>query len=138
VLRKLNPVIAGEDAALSVMQFEGETVGLYDANRYNESTAENQRYTFGELLVEGNAGTIRLYDDGRVTLQSLGEPEQTQAYQPSKVGFAGDCVMATQQHFVDCLRSGNEFETSGSDYLKSIAVQEAMYRSAQSGQWETP
>ncbi len=46
--------------------------------------------------------------------------------------------MATQQHFVDCLRSGQEFETSGTEYLKSIAVQEAMYRSAHSGRWETP
>ena len=138
MLRKLNPVIAGEDTAFAVMEFASGGVGMYDANRYNESTAANPRYTFGQLLVEGNAGSIRLHDDGRLTTQRLGEPEQDHDYHHSTHGFAGDCVMATQQHFVDSLRSGQPFETSGSEYLKSIAVQEAMYRSAQSGCWEKP
>lgn len=136
--RKLNPVIKGEDTALGVFRFAGEGMALYDANRFNESTSANQRYTFGELLVEGNGGSIRLYDDGRLTIQNLGEPERDHDYVPSKHGFAGDCVHATQQHFVDGLRSGEAFETDGASYLKSIAVQEAMYRSAESGLWETP
>ena len=138
LLRKLNPVIAGEDTGLAVMEFEGSGIGLYDANRYNESTAENPRYTFGEVTVEADGGTIRLYDDGRLTIQVLGEAEREHLYQRSTDGFAGDCVLATQQHFVDCLRSGEPFETDGASYLRSIAVQEAMYRSAETGQWETP
>ncbi len=72
LLRKLNPVIAGEDTALSVLEFCDSGIGLYDANRYNESTADNPRYTFGELLVEASGGSIRLYDDGRLTTQRLG------------------------------------------------------------------
>ena len=138
LLRKLNPVIAGEDTGLAVMEFEESGIGLYDANRYNESTAENPRYTFGEVTVEADGGTIRLYDDGRLTIQILGETEREHPYQRSTDGFAGDCVLATQQHFVDCLRSGEPFETDGASYLRSIAVQEAMYRSAKTGQWETP
>lgn len=138
VLRRLNPVIAGEDAGLAVMQFAAGGLGMYDANRFNESTAENQRYTFGEVLVEADGGSIRLYDDGRLTIQKLGQPELQHGYHPPAIGFAGDCVRATQQHFVDSLRTGDPFETDGTDYLKSIAVQEAIYRSAQSGQWETP
>lgn len=136
--RKLNPVIAGEDTAIALFRFSGGGMGMYDANRYNESTADNPRYTFGQLLVEGNAGSIRLYEDGRISLQPLGKPETFTTFEASTAGFAGDCVFATQQHFVDVLRSGGDFETRGEDYLKSIAVQEAMYQSAQSGQWETP
>lgn len=136
--RKLNPVIAGEDTALAVMQFEGAGLGVYDANRFNESTAEEQRYTFGELLVEGNGGSIRLYDDGRLTLQPLGEKEREHPYSPSQKGFAGDCVHATQQHFADGLRDGQPFETNGTSYMKSIAIQEAMYQSAETGVWEVP
>ncbi len=120
------------------MEFEKSGIGLYDANRYNESTAENPRYTFGEVTVEADGGTIRLYDDGRLTIQVLGEAEREHPYQRSTDGFAGDCVLATQQHFVDCLRNGAPFETDGASYLRSIAVQEAMYRSAETGQWETP
>ena len=136
--RKLNPVIAGEDTALSVFQFDRGGVGLYDANRFNESTAENPRYTFGELMVEGNAGSIRLDHDAGITVQKLGKAEIEHAYAPSRHGFAGDCVHTTQLHFVDGLKSGTPFETDGPEYLKSISVQEAMYRSAESGQWEAP
>ena len=137
-LRKLNPVIAGEDTGLAVFEFANQARGLYDANRFNESTAENPRYTFGELLFEADGGSIRLYGDGRLTIQPLGESEREHEYAPASHGFAGDCVFATQQHFVDGLLTGVEFETSGENYLKSIAIQEAMYRSAESGTWETP
>lgn len=136
--RKLNPVIAGEDAALGIFQFSDGGTAVYDANRFNESTAANPRYTFGELLIEGNGGTIRMYDDARLSIQKLGEAEQPHQYFPSTDGFAGDCVFATQQHFVDGLLNKQPFETDLESYLKSIAVQEAMYRSAETGSWETP
>lgn len=136
--RRLNPVIAGEDTAIGIFRFAGSGLGVYDANRFNESTADDPRYTFGELLVECDGGTIRLYDDARVTIQKLGQREIQHPYEPSRRGFAGDCVHRTQQHFVDGLRSGDAFETDGESYMKSIAVQEAMYRSAESMQWETP
>lgn len=137
-LRKLNPVIAGEDAGLAVFEFEQGGIGLYDANRYNESTAEDPRYTFGEVLFETDGGSLRLYADGRLTIQPLGEMERTHVYTHSKQGFGGDCVYATQLHFVNHLLNGGEFETSGRNYLKSISVQEAMYQSAESGCWEMP
>ena len=138
VHRKLNPVIAGEDTAIGIFQFSGAGMGVYDANRFNESTSANPRYTFGELLVECDGGTIRLYDDGRITIQRLGEAETRHDYTHSTHGFAGDCVHATQCHFIAGLCQGTDFETDGPSYLRSIAVQEAMYRSADSMQWETP
>jgi hypothetical protein len=46
-------------------------------------------------------------------------------------GYRGDSCRATQQHFVDCLASGDEFETEATDYLKrTVAVVESCYRSA--------
>lgn len=136
--RKLNPVIAGEDTAIGVFQFESGALGVYDANRYNESTSENPRYTFGELLVEANGGTVRMYEDGRLTIQALGQAEREHEYSPSKVGFAGDCVFETQKHFVQGLTEDIPFETDLDNYLKSIAVQEAMYVSSKTGSWESP
>ena len=136
--RKLNPVIAGEDTAVGVFRFQEGAMGLYDANRFNESTSNNPRYTFGEVLLEGDGGSIRLYDDGRLTIQSLGKAERDHVYSPSQHGFAGDCVFATQRHFIDNLSSGEPFETDGPSYLKSLAVQEAMYASSESGCWESP
>ena len=136
--RKLNPIIAGEDAAMAVFEFEEGGQGLYDANRFNESTAADPRYTFGVVTIEANGGTIRLAEDGRLSIQPLEHAEREHEYDRSTEGFAGDCVFATQQHFLTCLHSGEAFETSGEQYLKTIAVTDALYRSAESGQWERP
>ncbi|MBB6428316.1 Gfo/Idh/MocA family protein [Algisphaera agarilytica] len=132
-LRKLNPDIAGEDAATLMFEFGSGAKGIWDGNRYNEPTSPDARFTFGEALVEGRGGSLRLYGNGLLTLQPLGQPEQDLDYPCENRGFAGDCVFATQQHFVDRLRDGQPFETSGTEYLKSLAVVEAVYRSAESG-----
>jgi predicted dehydrogenase len=129
-LRRLNPDIVGEDAATVMFEFLSGATGVWDGNRFNEPTSADARFTFGEARVEGNGGTIRLYGTGRLTLQPLGAPEQEIQYECRRHGFAGDCVLATQRHFVDCLRSGQPFETRGSEYLKSLAVVEAIYESA--------
>jgi len=130
MLRRLNPVIAGEDCGLLVMEFSGGAVGLWDANRYNESTAEDPRYTFGTFLVEGDGGSIRLADDGSMTVQPLGEPERPHEYAHERRGFSGDCCLATERHFVERLLDGGPFETAGREYLKTLAVVEALYESA--------
>ncbi len=129
-LRRLNPVIKGEDCGVVVFEFASGAVGIYDANRYNETTATNPRYTFGDFLVEGNGGSLRLSADARLTLQPLGQAEQEIAYPREDRNFCGDCCYFTQRHFVDCLLAGSPFETSGEDYLHTLAVQEAVYQSA--------
>jgi predicted dehydrogenase len=131
-LRRLNPAIQGEDCGLLVFEFASGAIGLWDANRYNEPNLPppDARYTFGEFLLEGNAGSIRLYLDGRITVQQLGGREEEIAYAHDRRGFAGDCCHLTQRHFVERLLDGRPFETSGSEYLKTLAVEEAVYRSA--------
>ncbi len=133
-LKKLNPVIKGEDFALINFEFENsDLLAVWDANRYNEPNYENPRLTFGEFQIDGLGGTIRLYSTGKITIQKLGKPEKEHLYIMQAINFAGDCVYSTQRHFIDCLLSGMEFETNGFDYLKSLAVQETVYKSAVSG-----
>ncbi len=130
-LRRLNPVIKGEDCGLLVFEFANGAIGQWDANRYNEPDYDDFRHTFGEFLVEGSKGSLRVEPSGRMTLKPLGEPSHEIAYEHERRGFGGDCVFTTQRHFIDCLLDGQPFETSGEDYLKTIAIQEALYRSAQ-------
>ncbi len=130
VLKKLNPVIAGEDYAAVVFNFESGATGLWDANRYNECNFEKPRYTFGELLLDANGGSIRLYLDGRITIHPLGEKERPHDYRHEDRAFAGDCCYTTQRHFIDRMLDGKPFETNGPEYLKTLAVQEAVYKSA--------
>jgi predicted dehydrogenase len=130
LLRRLNPVIAGEDCGLLVFEFAAGAVGVWDANRYNESNYDDPRYTFGEFLVEADGGSVRLALDGTLTVQPLGRPEQRHEYAHGRRGFGGDCVYATQRHFVGRLLDGGPFETGGTDYLTTLRVQEACYESA--------
>ena len=131
-MRRLNPVIKGEDFAIVNFEFESGDLALWDANRYNQPNYENPRYTFGEMLAEGTEGSLRLYNDGTITIQKLGEKEVRHFYLHHNIDFSGDCVYVTQRHFIDRLLSGDEFETNGTDYLRSLAVQEAVYKSAAS------
>jgi predicted dehydrogenase len=133
-LRRLNPVIAGEDAGVVVFEFASGAVGVWDANRFNECNDPDPRFTFGEFLVEGDGGSIRLYLDGRITVQRLGESEVEHAYPHPRHAFSGDCVYTTQRHFVDALLGDRPFETDGTDYLRTLTVQEAVYQSAASRQ----
>ncbi len=130
-LRKLNRDIRGEDCGFVAFEFKGGPVGYYDANRYNESNCKEPRYTFGDFLVEGRKGCIRLYGDGRMTVQKLGGTEQEHAYHPSRNGFAGDCAHAAQKHFIQSILAGVPSETDGPAYLRNLDVQEAIYRSAE-------
>jgi D-apiose dehydrogenase len=134
-LRRLNPVIQGEDCGLIVFEFATGALGQWDANRYNEAPAGvDARYTFGECLVEGNGGSLRLQLDGRITRQSLGGVEEEIVYRHERRGFAGDCCYFTQRHFIDRLLDGQPFETSGEEYLRTLAVQEAVYAAAEGKQ----
>lgn len=132
-LRKLNAAIEGEDCALVMFQFENGATGVLDGNRYNEADAEDPRYTFGELLVEANGGSIRLDMEGNIRIQPIGKPSFEHEYVHQKLNFAGDCVYATQKHFVDCLLHGKPFETNLEDYLHNLRVQEAIYSSSAQG-----
>ena len=118
-LRKLNPVIAGEDAGFVHFNFDSGAQGIYDANRYNETNFDVPRYTFGELLLEGEGGTIRLYSDGRMTIQKLGKGEKDHHYHHENKNFAGDCVYTCQRHFIEQLLNDRPFETNADDYFKN-------------------
>ncbi|MCO8121714.1 Gfo/Idh/MocA family oxidoreductase [Stieleria sp. TO1_6] len=131
ILQQLNLDIVGEDSGKVLFEFASGAAGFWDGNRFNEPTSPDARFTFGEALVEGNGGSLRLDGSGRLTLQPLGGSEQNIDYTVHRRGFAGDCVFATQRHFIDCLGRGDPFETSGSEYLKSLSVVEAIYQSAE-------
>ena len=132
-LRRLNPVIKGEDCALVCFDFASGASGVWDADRFHEGPARDPRYTFGEFSLEGDAGALRLDGEGNIFLRRLGKPEQLHPYEHSHRGFAGDCVFAAQSHFVERLQNGAPFETGGEDYLNTLAVQEAVYASSAAG-----
>jgi predicted dehydrogenase len=132
-LRRLNPVIKGEDAGIVLLTHEGGARSVLDANRYNENEAGDPRYTFGRMRIDAERGHLELGYDGEIRIKPLGQAPRRHDYEHPHAGFAGDCVYALQRHFVDCRLSGEPFESSGEDYLRTARAVEAVYESARTG-----
>ena len=58
-LRRLNPVIAGEDAGIVLFDLPNGVRGVLDGNRLADHAADNTRRTMGEMLIEGSDATLR-------------------------------------------------------------------------------
>jgi len=129
-LRRLNPAIRGEETGQVFFRFENGATAIWDANRYNEVESPSPRFTFGELRIDAMRGHLTMDTESNLRVKRLGEPGRDVDYPRANVNFAGDCVYATQRHFVDCFLSGTEFESSGEDYLKTLRVVDAIYESA--------
>ncbi len=134
-LRRLNPVIAGEDAAVVLFRFLDGASGIFDGNRQAEMEARNPRLTMGEMLLECSEAQLRLNGDGSLFLKPLGHPEREHEYAWQDRDFGGDCVHAFQSHAVAHFRDGAEAETLVDKYLRNVRIVEAIYESAADGAW---
>jgi predicted dehydrogenase len=132
-LRQRNRAIVGEDAGIVVCEFDDDTTALWDASRYHQSLTSDPRYTFGEFLIEGEGGALRLAEDGTLIIHRLGQSPAEHPYVHTREGFAGDCCHAAIEHFISHLRDHRPFETEGRAYLNTLLAQEAAYRAAASG-----
>lgn len=132
-LRRLNPAIRGEDAGTVLLDFASGASGLFDGNRLVDFAADNPRLTMGEMLLEGSQATLRLDGFGALWLKPHGKPERRHGYDWQRQGYGGDCVHALQRHVVDHLRHGAALENTGAAYLRNLEIEEAVYRSAETG-----
>jgi len=133
-LKRLNPVIQGEDSGIITFVFESGATAVLDANRYNEIECEDPRYTFGEFRIDASRGHIEMDTSGNMLIKMLGEKTQHHVYSHENKGFSGDCCYTFQKHVAESLLEDKPFESSREDYLKTLQVLEACYQSAETGQ----
>jgi predicted dehydrogenase len=121
---KINPVIRAEDMAVIMTKHAGGAIGMIDCNRSCEPDEPGPALEIARF--EGVDGKIRLRHSGDVWV------DDERAFSAAGLpGYRGDSCRATQQHFVDCLRTGEEFETDGARYVRTTyAAVEACYLSA--------
>ena len=133
-LRKINPVIKGEDAGLVIFDHPRGVKCVFDGNRLLDHSAENHRRTMGEALVEGTSATLSLTGDGRVCLRQKGDRDLVEMLGPDRSEtFGGDCVHALQSHVIGSMTGGSRPENLGQSYLKVLEIEEAIYGSAREG-----
>ncbi len=133
-LRRMNPVIAGEDAGVIIFDFANDVRAIFDGNRHLDHAAANPRLTLGEALVEGTGGTLSVTGDGTLALRKFASA-RTETLLPAQdwPGFGGDCVHALQSHVIAGLVEGRAIENTAQDYLGVIRVRDAIYRAAREG-----
>lgn len=120
----LNPAMRAADFAMIALRHTSGVRGFIDGNRVVEP--DEQGPAMETVRIEGMENKIRLGHSGDVL---LGDERTFSA--DGMPGYRGDSCRSTQQHFVDCLTNGLEFESEATDYLrKTVAAVEACYLSA--------
>jgi predicted dehydrogenase len=128
---RVNAAIRGEDYALIQVAFSSGAAGLIDANRI--SGAYPPPIAFGEFRIEGECAMLRIAPDGALYCTAYGQPEKLHRPASQASGYKGDSVKALQEHFAQCLLSGDQAESEAGQYLKTVQAVDACYRSAQTG-----
>jgi D-apiose dehydrogenase len=134
ITRRVNPNIRGEDCATVQLRFRSGAGGLIDGNRI--SGPVTPPLAFGEFRLEGDRAAVRVTPDGDIRIHEDGDDEREHVFAKSDAGYKGDSVKAMQEHFISCLHSGRPAESEGEEYLKTVALVETCYRSAESGRVE--
>ena len=133
-LTRFNPAIVGEDFGYIVFQFRNGARGLFDGNRLVDHAAENRRLTMGDMLIEGSHAVLRLDGDGRMYLRKHGyDAEIDVDFDWENKGFAGDSVYFLLRHVVQHVLAGVPVMNTARDYLKNLRIEDAIYRSSESG-----
>ncbi len=135
--KRVNPKIKGEDVATILLDHESGATSIVDVSYASKLATE----PFPETLIEldGTKGSIRLSQGYRLEVNGPGGVTVTDA-SPRLLSWASrpwhniqESVLAIQQHWTDRLADGGETSTSGADNLKTLALVEAAYESADTG-----
>jgi predicted dehydrogenase len=130
-LRRLNPVIAGEDAGVVLFDFASGMRGVFDANRLVDHAATDTRKTMGEMWIEGSSAVLQLDGSGRICVRDKGQlGAEDVPFAWDDRGYGGDCVHACLAHVIAHMRSGSTLENSALDYLRNLEIEDAVYRSS--------
>lgn len=136
---RVNPSIKGEDTATMLLQHRGGAVSVVDCSYATPILPD----PFPETLVEidGDQGAMRLEQGYRLRIGDRQGRSETRELDPEPLPWAErpwhvvqESVLRIEEHWVDTLRRGVEPETSGADNLRTYALVEAAYRSAETGE----
>lgn len=136
--RRVNPDIAGEDVATMLLDHDNNVTSIVDVSYATKLPEEPFPETFVEI--DGTKGTLRLGKDYRLTVHGPGGTTHD-SVAPNLLPWASrpwhniqESVALIQKHWIERLSEGREPDTSGRDNLKTFALVEAAYLSAERGE----
>ena len=120
--RRVNPLIRGEDQALLLLSHANGVQGVIDGHRFLDPEPDGP--ALGEAVFEGLEGRLHVLATGDIYRGA-----ERAWVNEIQLGYKGDSVRATQEHFIACLATGRPFESGGREYLRTFGAVEAAYRS---------
>lgn len=120
--QRINAAIAGEDQAFLLLTHKSGLVGCIQGHRFLDTNPAGP--VLGDAFFDGDRARLTVLPTGDVLLGS-----SVRWSNNIETGYRGDSVLATQQHFTDCLRSGRTFESAAREYLRTVSAVEAAYKS---------
>jgi predicted dehydrogenase len=133
-LHHISPDVIGEDVQVINLAYENMTMMIHDSWASVpipdlDRPDFERRWHHRLLEIEGTQGTLVLRPDTSIDFYS---DSDEQRWPPVETGMA-EAHIAAQQHFIDCLESGAEFETSGEETIRTMALVYACYQSVDQG-----
>jgi predicted dehydrogenase len=136
--RRVNPAIRGEDVATMLLDHENGMTSIVDVSYATHLPEEPFPETFVEI--DGTEGTLRLSKDYRLVVHGKAGTSET-IVAPNLLSWASrpwhniqESVALIEKHWIERLAEGREPDTSGRDNLKTFALVEAAYLSADKGE----
>ena len=137
--QKVRPGIQGEDGAVCLVEHANgivtEVLGSYHTRILPDPFPETL------IRIDGTAGRLEIGKNFDLVLhRSRSSERRSIAPVPPAWGdpvwaMVQESVVNAQTHFADCVRHGREAATSASDNVKTFAMVEAAYQSADLRQW---
>jgi predicted dehydrogenase len=135
VTQQINPKIAGEDVATTVIRHENGGTSIVDCSYSSRRLPELFPQTI--LRIEGSQGTVELLEGYLLRITSDGTVEE-RAVEPDAPAWTTkpwhvvqESVLNTQRHWVSAWLNGTEPETSGADNLRTYGLVMDAYSSAE-------
>jgi predicted dehydrogenase len=135
--RSVRPDICGEDMATTMLNHTNGVTSVVECSY--ASPIDPDPFPELTLQIEGTKGSLRLDPGYRLSVYSGGKSE-VHDVSPRLLSWSTppwhgtqESVLMIQQHWINCLRSGTEPETSGADSLKTYRLVFGAYESARSG-----
>jgi D-apiose dehydrogenase len=133
-IKRVNTAIKGEDVATMLLDHGQGVVSVVDCSYATQNETELFPQTL--LEVDGTKGTLRLGAGYQLQITASGSTRRMDV-SPPLLPWASrpwhniqESVALVQQHWVHCLATKSEPQTSGRDNLKTFALVEAVYQSA--------
>ncbi|MGN8197985.1 Gfo/Idh/MocA family protein [Salinisphaera sp. RV14] len=140
---RVNPDIAGEDHATLILRHDAGCVSVVDCSY--ATTLADDPFPQSLIAVDGDRGSIRLAADFRLTLHKPGGRATVEDVTPAWPAWSEapwnviqESVVAFQRDWIERRRAGESAPTAGPDNFNTLALVEAAYRSAASGDSARP